>query len=622
MIVPMKKAVLVTTIASKDIFLEKLRALGMLHLSSRAVQSKGLVQALEQKQRFEEAINFLAEYDDPKNHSPSLGQPEDLVDEAFNLRDQLNEIQESTAILKKALSEQEKWGEYSLQDLKDLAHKGYYLTLYSAKIDQAKDLEDLEDIIILKKDKLGIAFVAFSRSPEPLKTFTVLPWPEKSLSQIQLEITHWGVQHRDVVNRLKNLGGSLSLLKDHDPILQQTVEWETAQVSAQSEGNLVLFEGYIPVDQVDPLRSWASNHQAGLLLQDPTNVEEVPTLVKTPKWLNAIKPVFQFLGIVPGYKELDISFFFLIFFSLFFAMIIGDGGYGALFTVGTLTGILVLKAKGKKAPILLILGLILGLTTMVWGAITGSWFGTDLIVKNVPFLKNLVIPQLDTFKDTSGKSVILLSFILGLTHLTIAQIWNILRALADKPRIRVFAQIGWLGMNFALFNLVLNMVLDKNAYPIQDWVLPVVLGGLGLVIIFGSQEGKFLKGLGAGLGNILPTTLNVVSAFGDIISYIRLFAVGLAGFKIAESFNAMAAGFFGPDSGLMIFFGILILFLGHTLNLVLALLGVLVHGIRLNILEFSGRLGLEWSGQDYNPFKLRHRNSIKNKEKQGESYGS
>jgi V/A-type H+/Na+-transporting ATPase subunit I len=137
--------------------------------------------------------------------------------------------------------------------------------------------------------------------------------------------------------------------------------------------------------------------------------------------------------------------------------------------------------------------------------------------------------------------------------------------------------------------------------------LILILGGLGLVVLFGSQEGNFVKGVLAGLAGLLPTALGTVSAFGDIISYIRLFAVGLAGAEIAKSFNTMASGLLEGNTFII---GVLVLVLGHALNFILCSLGVLVHGIRLNMLEFSGRLGMEWSGQEYSPFKAR----------QGEAY--
>jgi len=153
--------------------------------------------------------------------------------------------------------------------------------------------------------------------------------------------------------------------------------------------------------------------------------------------------------------------------------------------------------------------------------------------------------------------------------------------------------------------MVSNFNLDK-AFDAGGLITSVSLNlifiGFALVVIFGSQETRFFKGLLAGLTGIPSTALDILGAFGDIISYVRLFAVGLAGYEIANAFNNMASGLL---SGKTFIFGVLILLVGHTFNFVLCYLGVLVHGIRLKTLEFSGRLGMQWSGHEYSPFNVR-----------------
>ena len=129
----------------------------------------------------------------------------------------------------------------------------------------------------------------------------------------------------------------------------------------------------------------------------------------------------------------------------------------------------------------------------------------------------------------------------------------------------------------------------------------VVIAGFLLVVCFGGMapDKSFAQGLKAGLGNAFTVFLNTISAFGNIMSYIRLFAVGMASLAIAQSFNNMAFGFKGP----LVVAAILILLIGHGLNIVMGLLSVVVHGVRLNLLEFSGQLGMEWAGIAYDPFK-------------------
>jgi V/A-type H+-transporting ATPase subunit I len=151
---------------------------------------------------------------------------------------------------------------------------------------------------------------------------------------------------------------------------------------------------------------------------------------------------------------------------------------------------------------------------------------------------------------------------------------------------------------------VLQIVLGVEGIP--TFALYLMGGGLAAVFLFSYQEEgrNFFIGVLKALANFITVFLDGVSAFSDIISYIRLYAVGLASLRIAESFNSMATGVAeGVDGIGGIVAMVLILFLGHSLNLAMAALSVVVHGVRLNMLEFSGHLGMEWTGVPYTPFQ-------------------
>lgn len=244
---------------------------------------------------------------------------------------------------------------------------------------------------------------------------------------------------------------------------------------------------------------------------------------------------------------------------------------------------------------------VLSSCTVVWGAITGTWFGSQFLAE-LPPLKALTIPAIASFGSEESSQVIkFICFVLGTIHLSIAHIWNFMTEVKKKPMIRAFAQLGWLSMVLGLFYLVLNLVLDAEKFPMPTYSIYMIIGGLAAVFLFGQQEGNFIKGVLKGIGGFLTTFLDSISAFSDIISYIRLFAVGLATVEIAKSFNAMASGLGNDVVGII--GSVLILLLGHGLNLAMGALSVIVHGIRLNVLEFSGHLGMEWTGVAYDPFR-------------------
>jgi V/A-type H+-transporting ATPase subunit I len=324
--------------------------------------------------------------------------------------------------------------------------------------------------------------------------------------------------------------------------------------------------------------------------------------------------VFDLLGTVPGYREYDISFFFLLFFTVFFAMIIGDGGYGAVLLAGSVFFSIKSKKKSGKISDGLILLNLLSFATIVWGAITGTWFGYAPIAETEPF-SWFVIPEMYSFNPRSAEFIQFICFVIGTVHLTISHLWNFFDQIKKHPRIKAFAQLGWLSMLLGLYYLVLNLVLSPEKYPLPDFSPWLIGGGLVFIIVFSEQEGNFFKGILRGAAGIITTLLDGIGAFSDIISYIRLFAVGLASVEIAKSFNDMASGF-GTGVGAAAA-AVAVLFLGHSLNLAMGALSVIVHGVRLNMLEFSGHLGMEWTGIPYDPFreKEEEQNSSLDREK-------
>ena len=251
---------------------------------------------------------------------------------------------------------------------------------------------------------------------------------------------------------------------------------------------------------------------------------------------------------------------------------------------------------------------LLSITTIAWGSITGTWFGSAKIASMFPF-NMLIIDSISSLNPSSGGTIRLICFIVGTIHIALAHLQNFIRKL---PHVSAFGDLSWLSMVLGLYYVVLNLVLDATKYKIPDYALYMIGGGLIGVFLFDKQEKgiSFLKGVLRGVSDFLPTFLNSISAFSDIISYIRLYAVGLASIAIANSFNDMAAGL---GSGVVAAVaGTLILVFGHSLNIVMGALSVIVHGVRLNMLEYAGHRGIEWTGIKYEPF--RENSKLKEKE--------
>ena len=382
---------------------------------------------------------------------------------------------------------------------------------------------------------------------------------------------------------------------------QNAMEYSSVRNTAASEGGLVWLTGYVPADNVDEFKAAAAENRWAWALDDPPDEDElVPTKVRYNKVTRLMIPIFDILGVVPGYREYDISFWFLAFFSLFFAMILGDAGYGVLLLIGAA----ILTAKSRKLSDATLLLWVLSIATILWGALTGTWFGLESAMQ-VPLLRAVTVPILANYPSYFGvaatdqqNAIMKFCFILGTLQLSLACVMSIKRKLTER-NLSWIADLGWLIAICAIYFLALYLVIGENV-PLAPVGACVGVGFVLVVLFGGMAPGKsFSQGLKAGLADAFTVFLNTISAFGNVMSYIRLFAVGMASLAIAQSFNNMAAGFEGP----LVIVAALIMIVGHALNLVMGFLSVVVHGVRLNLLEFSGQLGMEWAGIAYEPFK-------------------
>jgi len=226
---------------------------------------------------------------------------------------------------------------------------------------------------------------------------------------------------------------------------------------------------------------------------------------------------------------------------------------------------------------------ILSICAIAWGVLTGSYFG----IEDLPApLSNLRISWLK-----KEEHLIAFSFLAGAIHLTIAHTWRLIRTINST---RAIGQAGWICIIWSMFFLSRFLILGIE---LPGWFSVLFVTGLVLITVFMTPF-KLLKTEWA---DHVMLPFDVVGGFADLVSYVRLFAVGSASLAVATAFNELAIGD-GIDSILAGFVAAIILFLGHGLNIVLCLMSILVHGVRLNTLEFSGHIGLEWSGFKYKPF--------------------
>ncbi len=494
------------------------------------------------------------------------------------------------------------WGDFSPEAVEELREYGYDLHFYQFGKKEYENAvkDDRVQLIRLASVDKQMTAALLGTLPSDLAG-TEFALPDQSRGDLLAMMEDCDREEQECDQILREAAHYEASFQDQLLQLQNEEDFSSARETAGADENLVWLSGYIPQAEMEGFRQAAAAGGWAWAAQDVDEEDEkVPTKLRFNKVSRLIKPVFDILGVLPGYREQDISLWFFLFFILFFAMIIGDGGYGLLLLVGTLGFSLVKKKKNDGIFLLLVLSI----GTICWGAVTGTWFGLEGAMK-IPFLKALVIPSFANYPEYFGvtaqaqqNTIIKFSFSVGAIQMALGSILSIKKKVSEK-NLSWLADLGWTISVSAMYLLSLYLVVGEKIH-----LQPVfVLVGLGfaLVLLFGgmSPELPFGKGLLAGVSNGFTVFLDTISCFGNVMSYIRLFAVGMAGLAIAQSFNSLAEGFHGPQ----IIVGILVFLIGHTLNIVMCFLSVVVHGVRLNVLEFSGQVGLEWTGIPYEPFR-------------------
>ena len=422
--------------------------------------------------------------------------------------------------------------------------------------------------------------------------WTEVPLPAERLSVTRTKLAETEARISGITASLVAASGRVSAITGRYPELKDRMAFVAARDILATQGAVSYIEGWVPVDAVPRLRAKAVTKAWGLLVRDAQADETPPTLIRPPKLFRPVSALFKGLGIAPGYTEADVSVPFMCYFSLFFAMLVGDGGYGAIVLALTLWGWCKTKPKegtGHRPALVrswLTLLTVFSSATVAWGLLSNTWFGASL-----PFARNWATVR--WLGDPTYANMMLLCFTIGVSHLVLARVWNGICKINDTT---CLAEFGWAGILVFMFFIVNWIVGIFSGMPTAVyWVF-----GVSLALVFGfTVKPSELKTRGAELG-MLP--LNVMSALGDIISYVRLFAVGLASVKVAENFNSMAVDLDMP-LWLKVVPMVLILLIGHGLNFVMAALSILVHAVRLNTLEFSNHKGVSWSGYAFAPFR-------------------
>lgn len=639
MIELMKKVSIVLLDKEKENALKVLRKIGLVHLEKVEGSSEKLTAFKEYTNNAVLSESILGEIKLPKQKKGTeatlsdeqvISLCNDIVTKSEKKKQLLEEISADTLELDRFA----KWGTVTLEDFDYLKNKDIQLKMYEIPAEKYSTLDSKIETILVNNDKKTVRFMIINGGegrPEnlPPDAFEV-PFPRMTTTVLEEEIRKDNEEISQIEAFYNQNAKYINAIQKFRKALEGDIEFENVHSGMEHETqgtqtDLAWISGYVPAEKLDEFKNHCASNNWAVAYADPEEDDiEVPTKLKNNKFVSLIYPLTDFLGTVPGYHEYDISGWFLFFFTIFFGMIFGDGGYGLLVTAVALIILLKNMIKGKKASPVLCLVLLLGVATVIWGTVTCTWFGIKPEMLPV-WLQKLSIPLVSSaYEDvlwvpswvttegvglTKAQNLQIFCFGLALVQLSIAHLKATARSFSEKKPLKAIGDIGSLMQLVGMFWVVLSMVVSPTVFPMTGSIGSFPIGkveiamigvGFALSFIFANYEDSIVKSILESCKNIISVLLGVVNVFSDIVSYIRLWAVGLAGAAISDTVNTLA----GPILGhaIMFIFAIVLLVFGHGLNMILNLLSVIVHGVRLNTLEFSTHMGMSWSGKKYQPF--------------------
>lgn len=501
-------------------------------------------------------------------------------------------LSSSIASLKAQYEELAPWGDYDIHSL-----SAFGLNYYSIpKKNFCSEWGEEFAIQVVSEDSNNIYFVIVgSNEGFALKA---LPAPTRTAAQVKAEIDNLNIELEEEKNRLRSLKDSIPEYEAKIASINSSLDLYLAGLAGenQAEGALVCFQGFAPCSEDHRLCA-ALDSMPIYYIKDKARLEDNPPIkLKNKAFARQFETFTRMYGL-PVYNEFDPSIFLSIFFLLFFAMCMGDAGYGILLV---LIGFFLSKKKGGLADMWTLI-VTLGMGTFVVGIVLGGFFGMSLAEQSwVPqWLKSIMITGDIELAGSVYSKQMVLALGIGIVHICLALItkavWTVKRAGFKHG----LSALGWATLivgGVVTLAIGLTGLVSENAMKL---ILIIVAAVSALGIFIFNRWGKNpLANIGSGLWDTYSMASGLM---GDVLSYIRLYALGLSGGMLGSTFNQIGTMVLGTDPTWQWLPFVLILVFGHVLNLAMSCLGAFVHPLRLNFVEFFKNSGYEGRGAMYNP---------------------
>jgi V/A-type H+-transporting ATPase subunit I len=572
-------------ISEKEKLLDDLHARGCLELIPLGIgASERVPDAVPSRSR--EALKFLLTYPQRRRQASDDRRfdPADVQHKALELQQRLQTLEAERDDLLLRLEAVKPLGMFQFRPLEQMADLRLWFYVVPHKQMAAVEATGLPWESVNRDGRFNYIAVLAKNEPESMPVPRVHVGSRspdelaQRLEEVELSIEDAQAERAYLTRWCRLLARNLSQLEDND------ARTEAAKQTSDRDPVFGL-EGWVPQERTAELASYAQQHGLAFECRPPRPDENPPTLMRNASTVAVGEDLVNFY-MTPGYWTWDPSGVVFMSFAVFFAIILADAGYAALLGVALLVFGRRLGRSETGARFRPLLVAIV-LASLVYGVLVGSYFG-------ITPSKDSFLGRLHVLDMSNARMMMGISILIGGIHVMLA---NVMEARRHANWRDGLASLGWaiavgggllLGAGAALPTLAVLKFVGGFA----------IAAGLLLVVGFTAPQEKPLARLGQGLLGLT----RVSAAFGDVLSYLRLFALGLASASLAVAFNDMAAGIQSglPRIGLLL--SLLVLAFGHTLNLLLGISSGVIHGLRLNVIEFFN-WGLKDEGHRFRPFR-------------------
>jgi len=588
MIVPMFKYHFLVYHKERAAFMQKLMDLGILQVILKTAEDdESTLKLSSMVTQAEQVQNSFAKRDkarkkDASSSIKSLNYPKPQLQEIPALEAQYKALLSEKIALATHTKMMKPWGDFGWTKVTQLENEtGVAMRFCRHPKRKFKQVwQENYPIEIINEEQGYLYFIIFQEDNTSDLPIVPLSLPKKTLSELNDRLNECESEIFTIDQKLgyysltysKELAEGISDAKDELFLQSSTLNLETLH-----DEKVVLVEGWCPKTLKEELRTFIEKNNIVYSEQKATNDEKPPVLLKNNKFTKLFEPIGNLFSL-PAYSELDLTIFFAPFFVLFFGFCLGDTGYGVVYLIlGTL---LKLKIKGKMRNFLTLMQ-IFGISTIIIGFVSGTLFG--MTMADLPYfmkVKDLFLNQ---------NQLLNLALAIGFIQIVFGMGVNVYKQVIFTGWLSALSKVGWIILLFSLLDILITKSFPQLS-GITAWI------GVGLIVFFGSPKDGWLKSFGYGLVDLY----NITGVAGDLLSYIRLFALGVSSAILGLVVNSLAMSAKGvPYIGIILF--LLTLILGHGANIMLSSLSAFVHPMRLTFVEFYKNTGFLGGGKPYKP---------------------